>query len=41
MVPLAFAAGVSDDHSDGNDRRGVPLDEFIAEAREAIDSRAL
>jgi len=26
---------------DGNDRRGVPLDEFIAEAREAIDSRAL
>ncbi len=26
---------------DGNDRRGVPLDEFIAEAHEAIDSRAL
>ena len=26
---------------DGNDRRGVALDEFIAEAREAINSRSL
>jgi threonyl-tRNA synthetase len=26
---------------DGNDRRGVSLDEFIAEAHEAIDSRSL